>query len=1627
MGCDRFIAGGNDGYKMLKDIAGVTRTPGLQSEYEAVEEYLAVLQQRTHSTLPGENIVHAAIDFASEFHNVKCPATTMRNSHRICQMPDLVVLKLGIYCNVATDSSGATDATALQECDTAYHAVDVINNKNDGLLDDILPYARIEVNSEHASIPCGEGQGAAAQAAWKRLNTFFGNGDGSSSSSSGSSVSESFYATIGPYCSGDVAAVTNAEWRAANNASQVVLSQASSASMLADDQKYVNLARLVTSERGVNIGAAALCNLYGWKRVAIVHENTVWGTDSAMQFERAMLESDDDSAESNLLYTHFGGLNRTQCVGDELNSERGNKTKSGAQRTRIVEPAKGCDPATSFDYDSMVYNDKDQCSGGFCAENILEELVKLDAQVVFLSLSPRLQRHFYRAVYLNRDVPGRKMHGKDFAFISGWLRSDVIMDHSGKDIDLIAAQGALGVLGLHDSYKKPGDGASDNGGGGGGGGDGATAATRAPLTLFEKYTALWQASSSSSACCDPTYNRAAVAYTIDQVNDGSSNSSSIVRGGGGAGGAGGGSSDSNGRAKCTRLAALDETAMGGPYCDADGDAASPAGYSFQAFDAVLMFALAMDANNLFRQPTSATLYESILKLPPFEGVTGPVILDPNSGDRLGNLEILNVQRSSDIETTPRAEDFAVLPVGEYSFPAGVSGDASATAARELVLDASATVQFPGKESTPPSDYKEPPPSPDNSGKIAMVAILSVFGAALVAIASHKAHEHILSLRPVDFQARFERMLKDGEITEEQLHASDEQAPREIKRSHLEFVMEIGTGQFGEVWKCILSEGGDHPPYTVAAKTVIDNEASQAATDELLAEAAVMSQVGSHENLVSIIGVITSGLPLVLILSYCEYGSVLTFLRKKFADGLPISYEAKLQMAIEMTEGMAHLASRSFIHRDLAARNVLLGAGRSVDDNRRNSTIGMVCKIADFGLSRAGKDGSDVDDVAADSESEAYYRSSNGIFPVRWTAPESMETLKFSTASDVWSWAIVVIELLQDGRQPYDGMSNPSVMTLVLAGRVHPQIRKCPNALYKVLEMCWDAEPSTRPDFRTLSCILKEHCDDVRASAIWGPSAPAMPLRSSARYVARAGATIESIRRGAAHYVDFGVRRSSFEITQTNKQTPGFVDEVSRGESAGTTRSRTSTSSVHSNALDYRRSADPYGETVFPELAEQHSTVSARNMLSESQYDQHTSADAYDGMVFSELTASATLRRRGSFQRGDNVIRDDEILDDDGYIMPRHASAPEIRGTVGARNSYFVSPLETHAAESSPPKGRTASRRGSAASTSSEYESHLPVPRSASMPPRGPASNTAIWRVKSHFEADISANGDSNSSTPPQRRRSPVPTDAVPFEDMLLSSALRNSSSVQLDVQPSRSLTAAGNNYGSLSERQVALIVKEAADGRGNTGNKASASATAATPARSISDGLASSKANTLVAEKHDNDDTNTYGLQQSPRLTPPAAAAQAATVIVGGVTTTHSTTDSKLNTASTPVPPPVAPRSSLQNVDISPIIFCTKSAHAHALSPKTSNAKNIETSLQEKALAATSHASLPAAQLPLLPIAAADQAKEQAHDGEPDHSGPTAGSCKSIVDAWVDGGAIQPMRGSGTGTLVFAVQKVTHL
>jgi serine/threonine protein kinase len=346
-------------------------------------------------------------------------------------------------------------------------------------------------------------------------------------------------------------------------------------------------------------------------------------------------------------------------------------------------------------------------------------------------------------------------------------------------------------------------------------------------------------------------------------------------------------------------------------------------------------------------------------------------------------------------------------------------------------------------------------TPSQTIGIIVAALVSLMCAAGVLLKYRKFQE---SKRPVDFETKLKQMLEAGDITDEQAVAKKK--PREISRSCVTLLEQVGEGAFGAVWKGVLDESksGGPPEYQVAAKTVLKNQENQAATNELLAEAMVMAQVVGHQNLVSIIGIVTSGSPYMLILSLCDHGSLLSELRKRAASGGPVSDSQKLELGGQTARGMEHLSKCHFIHRDLAARNVLLTSGVS--------ECGLVCKVADFGLSRGGGDGSD-------DNGTTYYRSKQGVFPIRWTAPESMETLVFNQASDVWSFGIVLLEIAQDGDKPYYTIrSNPDVIHFVRAGKTHPKPPCCSNVLYSIMLECWSSDPGERPSFARLAAMLE---------------------------------------------------------------------------------------------------------------------------------------------------------------------------------------------------------------------------------------------------------------------------------------------------------------------------------------------------------------------------------------------------------------------------------------------------------------------------------------------------------------------------------------------------------------------------
>jgi serine/threonine protein kinase len=334
---------------------------------------------------------------------------------------------------------------------------------------------------------------------------------------------------------------------------------------------------------------------------------------------------------------------------------------------------------------------------------------------------------------------------------------------------------------------------------------------------------------------------------------------------------------------------------------------------------------------------------------------------------------------------------------------------------------------------------------------------------LLAVGAVRYHQYKLRMRPIDFDDFTRKLLANGTFAHGQL--SSKCTPRELKRSAVVLLEQIGSGAFGSVWKATLDESTATgiPEYQVAAKIVLDDASSEAKAS-LTTEAAVMAQLGSHKNLVSIIGVVTAGSPMLLILVYCDHGCLQTHLRTMIADGKAVSAAHKLDFAGQTAKGMAHLAGKHFVHRDLAARNVLLASGRS--------TSNLVCKVADFGLSRAGSRRTTTSSTA----SEDYYRSQKGVFAVRWTAPEAMETLVFNQASDMWSFGVVLVELAQDGDRPYhDTKSNSDVMVLTMSGKKHLQPPGCSTELYAIMRRCWDAVPRKRPSFTELALELDQLC------------------------------------------------------------------------------------------------------------------------------------------------------------------------------------------------------------------------------------------------------------------------------------------------------------------------------------------------------------------------------------------------------------------------------------------------------------------------------------------------------------------------------------------------------------------------
>ncbi|KAL4237986.1 hypothetical protein ACF0H5_002697 [Mactra antiquata] len=302
----------------------------------------------------------------------------------------------------------------------------------------------------------------------------------------------------------------------------------------------------------------------------------------------------------------------------------------------------------------------------------------------------------------------------------------------------------------------------------------------------------------------------------------------------------------------------------------------------------------------------------------------------------------------------------------------------------------------------------------------------------------------------------------GDYSNQILIANDDW---EIDCRQLKFASHIGQGAFGKVIT------GYYNDQRVAIKLVRDC-APLSYKEDLLAEINLMKRLGSHPNIVSIIGACTLVEPICLVMEYVPYGNLQNFLKKCRLEGeltiqagrspeLNYSFVDEhgginegvvtpanlLSFARQVAMAMEYLAEKKYVHRDLAARNVLLGFDK-------------VIKVCDFGLSR---------DIFHDNQ---YKKLTNGKLPLKWMAIESLRDRVFTTQSDVWSFGILLWEIVTMGASPYPNIALADLYYLLSNSYRMEKPSNCSDEIYIIMRQCWLETPNERPNFTDLRVQLE---------------------------------------------------------------------------------------------------------------------------------------------------------------------------------------------------------------------------------------------------------------------------------------------------------------------------------------------------------------------------------------------------------------------------------------------------------------------------------------------------------------------------------------------------------------------------
>ncbi|EFO96495.1 hypothetical protein CRE_24809 [Caenorhabditis remanei] len=251
-----------------------------------------------------------------------------------------------------------------------------------------------------------------------------------------------------------------------------------------------------------------------------------------------------------------------------------------------------------------------------------------------------------------------------------------------------------------------------------------------------------------------------------------------------------------------------------------------------------------------------------------------------------------------------------------------------------------------------------------------------------------------------------------------------------------FKKKIGAGAYGTVYRGRLVKTNE----VIAVKKLDPESADEDGLAEMMKEARVM-QLYDHPNIVKFHGFILDDLPYLLVLEFCNGGSVEDRLREK---GPKITTITRSNYTYMAACGMDYLHKKGCIHRDIAARNCLIHKG--------------IVKMADFGMCRA---------------QSVYKMDLTKPCNVRWLAPEVWDTGETRFNTDVFAFGIMIWEFFQVPYEtPYSEMKAGQVKRKTRAGYRLPAPDNMPSEIDEIMKECCNAAADKRPTAEKLKEMLE---------------------------------------------------------------------------------------------------------------------------------------------------------------------------------------------------------------------------------------------------------------------------------------------------------------------------------------------------------------------------------------------------------------------------------------------------------------------------------------------------------------------------------------------------------------------------